>query len=396
MLRVLHLSQKPPYPTIDGGCVAIKNLLENLHELDLGLKHITLSSEKHPFNLNKYPKQIITDCQPETIQVDLNTSALGAINSIIKSENYNLARFYSVENSQFLIQRIKTYQPNFIFFDGFFSTVYLDDIQEAFPEVRCILRSHNLEYTLWHKQSINSKNLVKKRYFKLLSKQIKKEERTQVKKLYAIASINFKEQEFYSRNGADKVINLPVGVKPNYSDFEIKPNSYFHLGAMDWEANQIAISHFLKDIWPKHLKKHANDKLYLAGKSLKTYIAGLDKGLLKNVICVDKVDEVESFMRKHGVMIVPVKIAAGLRIKILEGLAFGVPIIASEPACDGIKTNKSFINKYSSKKEFLEQMNTMSSNPEILYEMSKNAVKFANANFSNQEIQKQLKLLLSN
>lgn len=395
MLRVLHFSQKPPYPTIDGGCVAIKNVLENLHHLNFKVKHITLSSEKHPFSLKNYPPEIVTDCQPETITVDLNTNALGAISSILKSENYNLARFYSSENSQSLLDRIRGFQPNFIVFDGFFSTVYLNDIKEAFPEIKCVLRSHNLEHTIWLKQSQNAKNPVKKRYFKLLAKQIKKEERNQVKKLSAIASINYKEQAFYTKNGANKVVNLPVGVKPNHTDFSIKENCYFHLGAMDWEANQIAISHFLKDIWPKHLKSHPQDKLYLAGKSLKKYISGLSKDLLQNVICINKVEDVQSFMRNHGTMIVPVKIAAGLRIKILEGLAYGVPIIASEAACDGIKTNKSFINKYTSKKEFLEQMDTMSSNPEFLYEMSKNAVKFAEANFSNTEIQNQLKLLLT-
>ena len=50
-MRILHISNKPIFPLIDGGCKAMNQTLNSLMRLSK-VKHICLSTYKHPFNID--------------------------------------------------------------------------------------------------------------------------------------------------------------------------------------------------------------------------------------------------------------------------------------------------------------------------------------------------------
>jgi hypothetical protein len=83
-MKVLIISHKPPFPVIDGGCLAMSRFLENIHsqkEIE-NITYLSLSTFKHPFERHEIPqkkfnkvtfidKYIDTKLRPEKALKDL-------------------------------------------------------------------------------------------------------------------------------------------------------------------------------------------------------------------------------------------------------------------------------------------------------------------------------------
>ena len=53
-MNALYLTNKPIYPTIDGGCVAMASFLNHLLNIHEKVDNLTVHTLKHPFDGSKY------------------------------------------------------------------------------------------------------------------------------------------------------------------------------------------------------------------------------------------------------------------------------------------------------------------------------------------------------
>ncbi|HRD37448.1 MAG TPA: glycosyltransferase family 4 protein, partial [Bacteroidia bacterium] len=58
---------------------------------------------------------------------------------------------------------------------------------------------------------------------------------------------------------------------------------------------------------------------------------------LPNVMVIEKVADSKTFYNEHEIMLVPLLSGSGLRIKIIEGMAYGKPIVSTAIGAEGIK-----------------------------------------------------------
>ena len=77
-MNILQICHKPPYPAIDGGCIAIKNISEGLLNESCNVKILTINTIKHPFDISLFPKEFIENTKIESVFVDtkLNKASL--------------------------------------------------------------------------------------------------------------------------------------------------------------------------------------------------------------------------------------------------------------------------------------------------------------------------------
>src|SRR5690554_6614020 len=95
MLKVFHFSNKPPFPLKDGGCIAISSILKSLLTAPkLKVTHFSLSTHKHPFQLNKYPEEWVKRMEIGSEKVKTKTNLFSALISLMRNKSYNVARFY--------------------------------------------------------------------------------------------------------------------------------------------------------------------------------------------------------------------------------------------------------------------------------------------------------------
>ena len=93
------------------------------------------------------------------------------------------------------------------------------------------------------------------------------------------------------------------------------------------------------------------------------------------------------FMNHNIIMIVPLFVGSGMRIKIIEGMALGKVIIASTVAAEGIsyQQNENIIIANTAK-EFIDSITYCLSDEQILKKIELNAFKMVAANYDNKVI----------
>jgi polysaccharide biosynthesis protein PslH len=365
-MKALIVSHKPPYPSIDGGCLAMANLSEGLIEAGVEIGYMCISTAKHPF----YPtyfngKPHFTLLHQEFLQTEPNI--LGWIQSLQRKNScYFTERFYSPTFSAEIIRKIDTFKPNWVILESVYSAVYLNDIK-THCSTKVILRSHNLEAKLWE-EKLTRYSWLKRTLLKPVVNRLKQEEEHIFQKVDGILAISREEAHFSQKIAPHTpILYMPVGLNIKPSVCSMLSNSFFHLGAMDWEPNFTGIHWFMQHVWPSVYSRTENN-FHLGGKGLDTQLFGI-----AGVTNHGQVDDAKQFMVTYGILVVPLFEASGLRIKLIEAGALGVPVIATPEAVGSLPyEDGEDILLARTAEEFIETMCELVKNSDLQRKLSTN------------------------
>lgn len=112
-----------------------------------------------------------------------------------------------------------------------------------------------------------------------------------------------------------------------------KAKTIFYFGSMDWLPNQEAATWFLNNCWDTIHKTIPEAKLIIAGRGMPLEFFHITR---PNVVIVENVENGKAFFQQHQIMIVPLWSGSGLRIKIIEGMAYGKAIVSTSIGAEGI------------------------------------------------------------
>lgn len=131
---------------------------------------------------------------------------------------------------------------------------------------------------------------------------------------------------------------IPNGVDAGYfcpnKGIEKDPERIVFSGVMDYKPNVDAMLYFTQKILPIVRMSCPGVKLYIVGKNPTAEIRELSQ--LKNVFVTGYVEDIRDYLWKSSIYISPLLCGAGIKNKILEAMALGMPIIATSLSCDGI------------------------------------------------------------
>jgi glycosyltransferase involved in cell wall biosynthesis len=385
-MNVLQICSKPPLPSVDGGCMATNVLTEGLLKQGVRVKVLTISTDKHPFTKERLPIDYINKTNIESTYVDTSVKPISAFINLFTQTSYNISRFYDEKFKQLIIQNLSQQNYDVILLEGLYVTPYLNVIR-TYTTAKIIYRAHNVEYEIWERNLSLATNFIKKAYLRLLVNRLKKYETTLINQVDGIASITNKDKQQFVSLGCKKPIEtIPFGITIN--DYKSQPNqhknSLFYIGSMDWFPNQEAIKWFLELVLPNIVNQFPQTKFYLAGKSMPSWLRNYQQ---QNLIVLGEVDNAINFINENGIMVVPLFSGSGMRIKIIEGMALGKPIIATSIAAEGINyiENENILIA-NTPKEFTEAIVQCLSDKDFTEEIGLNAKKMVTSNYDNKVI----------
>ena len=326
-MKCLYITSKPIYPIIDGGCFAMDSFLKTLSHAGFIIDHFTISTQKHPFRPDAYPEGI----HVESVEIDTRIKTLQSFKYLFKKGSYNVARFHSEEVTEKIEALIKKNTYDFVILDSLYATTYLSSIRKYFTG-KIYLRSHNCEAQIWFDLAKNEQNIPKSIYFKKLAKDLHIYESNILNKLDGVFAISQEDQEaFIKSNTKAKVCVIPVHLESNDQDeFKIEKGKIFHVGNMDWVPNREAVERLVKLF---HESIHSDDqlKLSLVGKNIEKHYKSS-----KGIEIQGFVDDLKGFVQKSGILVSPITSSSGVRVKILEMMAYGIPVITTPSGAKGI------------------------------------------------------------
>ena len=94
-----------------------------------------------------------------------------------------------------------------------------------------------------------------------------------------------------------------------------------------------AAEYFCHDIWPHILSVYPNAQFQLVGRSPHPRVKRLAS---ESVIVTGTVPSVTDFLRDAAVVIVPLRIGGGTRLKIFEAMAMGKAVVSTTIGAEGL------------------------------------------------------------
>jgi glycosyltransferase involved in cell wall biosynthesis len=217
------------------------------------------------------------------------------------------------------------------------------DLALYFPTAqgfRKVLNHQNCESAMAERRAENEANPLKKAYLLHQARKIARLERHWCPRFDVnVAVSELDAQLLLSRapgahfhvveNGTDTDFFVPSETPP-------EPKSIVFAASLRWYPNVSAIRFFIREIWPLLKQRCAGTRLYLAGRSPAEAVrrcASEDP----SITLVADPEDIRPWVARGSVFICPVLDGGGTRLKILDAMAMGKPVVSTGVGCEGLQ-----------------------------------------------------------
>jgi len=244
-----------------------------------------------------------------------------------------MLKYRDLRMSQLIKDFISKHAIDFIRIDH----MHMAGYAEEFSHIPCVLRKHNVDSIIlerFYKQQINpvKKTLARFQWMKMCRYE------AITCKNFTNITITPEDKKILSNLVLRTEIEvIPCGVEiPEI--IPLRPNGVREymltfLGSMDWAPNEDGILWFIKEIWPSLRKKYPHLKLQLVGRNPSNVIKAVTD---ERITVTGFVKDVAPYLQNTDIFIVPLRMGSGMRIKILEAMSLGLPIVTTTIGYEGI------------------------------------------------------------
>jgi glycosyltransferase involved in cell wall biosynthesis len=408
--KLLWLSHLVPYPPKGGVLQRSFNLLREISK-DFDVYLFCFNQET--FLKSSFPdtpdplSQALRGLEPYTRKIQVtdipySRHSFGkhyvALKSLLTNRSYTQSWLQSTEAEN----QIKAFIADQDFDAVHFDTISLGVYRHLVTDTPAVLNHHNIESRMLVDRSRNEKNIIKKLYFQMEAQRLLSAE----KKLCPSFNLNITCSEDDARELNTISPKSSVDVVPNGVDIDYfypRPNdrptpSYSYLvfaGGLSWYPNLDAMNYFVDEIWPELKSRIPSIRMSLVGRNPPKKFIDLSERD-PNFVVHGFVDDVRPYLWDATAYICPIRDGGGTKLKILDALAVGVPLIAQNFSCKGIAVEPNrHVLFASSPKDYVDQVEKILSDSEMCNRLTINGPKFIKDNFSYKNIGRNYSALIS-
>lgn len=333
-MKVLQLCIKPPFPTVDGGTMAMNSITQGLLREGCEVKVLAMESDKHPADRAKMGEEYLGQTGFESQYVDLSVKPLAAAVAMLCGESYHVSRFCSEAFAARLRAILERETFDVVHLESLFMTPYVPLIR-SLSAAKVVLRSHNVEHVIWQRVAASTPYGPKRWYLKHLALTLRAYELEHINDYDGVVCITKGDADYFRQHGCRRPLtSIPFGVEPeDAANVEVEPASLFHIGAMDWLPNRESIEWLLEEVWPVVHREVPQAHLYLAGRKMPQ--RWMD-ARIEGVTVVGEVPDAGYFIAGKQINVVPLLSGSGIRVKIIEAMAAGKAVVTTTVGAQGI------------------------------------------------------------
>ncbi|MCF8363843.1 MAG: glycosyltransferase family 4 protein [Prolixibacteraceae bacterium] len=388
-MKILFLTNKPPYPKKDGGSIATMGMIEAFADSGHQVTVLAMNTRKHHVSPFQIPENISSKIIFHLVEVAARILPLEALVNLISSRlPYNAQRFISKTYREKLKTLLQATQFDIIQLEGLYLCPYISTIRKH-SNALVSYRSHNIEHEIWQRTVVQSKGL-KKFYLKMLTSRLKQFETDALNTYDTLVPITKRDEEKLLEMGNIKpALTIPAGFNisnTKTSEQKTIPNNLFFIGALDWSPNQEGLFWFLDNCWQIILDQKPKTTLKIAGRNAQPWLTEKLNNY-PNIKYEGEVDDAAVFMQENGIFIAPLLSGSGMRVKIIEGMMYQKCIITTPVGCEGIKAlNKEHLYIAKNHKQFSDMTINLLTNKKKAIETGQKAYNFVRSVYDNQKL----------
>ena len=355
-LRILFVSTKPPFPPSDGGRLLMWNTIVELaargHRITFVAPDLNLDNSEIEKNLLRHCEAVYLD----SARVGhLAPSLLGAL---LTGQPLSIIRHSHPAVRHRVAQVLERETYDVIHAEQFHALANLPR-SGTLPPV--VLRAQNVESQLWRMVADVRPKLrwVARREAKKLAAF----ESRAIRMVSATIALTRPDGDAFAagvglRVARIRVIPPPFPTSLPASEQVLPGDPALCLIGGGWLPNKDSISWFFESIW---------DDIRRANPSARVHVFGDDPTpTFPSKTSHRSPSESKQLFRKGAILVVPLRVASGIRMKILEAWARGIPVVATPEAVSGLDARDGHeVMLASNGKEFAEAIRKLRTEPEL-------------------------------
>jgi glycosyltransferase involved in cell wall biosynthesis len=340
-MRILWLSHFVPYPP-KGGCFQRSyNLIARVgaaHELHL----VAMLPKRgtHPeAETARAKEELSKSCRSvQIVDVSGATSALGlarrAAAGVLSLSPLNVTIFQSEEVRR-LVRSMIAAQP--------FDVIHLDTIslaqyQADAGDTPAVMTHHGAESFMIHRRIRHEPNPISKAVFLAEWLALERYERRMMPRVESNVVMSELDREILAAVAPDaRFAVVPNGVDIDF--FTPAPvrstRRVIFAGRLDQYSNRDAILHFMQEAWPRLQATHPDARIDIIGSNPPPALGEM-AARDPQIAVHGFVPDVRPYFREAAVAICPIRDGGGTRIKVLDALAQGMPLVSTSIGAEGI------------------------------------------------------------
>jgi glycosyltransferase involved in cell wall biosynthesis len=201
-----------------------------------------------------------------------------------------------------------------------------------------VLFQHNVETVLWERMLENENSLVKKLVYRIEAAKMRSYEHSSIAKFRHVIAVSEQDRAYMGQFVPEQRISVvPTGVdleqyRARAGGRAPEPLVMF-TGTMDFEPNIDGVDYFCREIWPRVAKAVPNAKFRIVGKNP---VAAVRRLACETVEVTGTVPSVADHLNQAWVLVVPLRMGGGTRLKIYEAMAAGRAVVSTSVGAEGL------------------------------------------------------------
>lgn len=322
---ILVITPFLPYPLKSGGQVKMYNTLKELSRESniILISFIERTDQKQDAaELNKLCKKVFTVLRRPSWNAIFNKISIPVF----------IKYFYSKEMEDNIQQCLKDYEVDLVQVEYINMAYYAKSIS-GLPKV---LVEHDTSiYTLANSYERPLLGIIFRFFDWLNRKKFQKDIYGYFDKIIAFT----KEDSKIMRRAAasDKISIIPIGI--DLDSYELREDAekvidILFVGHMLHYPNLDGLNYFKEKIFPIIKKKLPEVKFCILGSGIDKERLGIQND--RNIEVIGEVEDVRPYLSKTKIMVVPIRLGGGIKVKALEAMAMGIPVVATASAVKGL------------------------------------------------------------
>ncbi|MDP4288758.1 MAG: glycosyltransferase family 4 protein [Bacteroidota bacterium] len=334
-MTILQLAPRMPYPLTDGGAIGICSITKWLKRLGHEVTLITF-----PLDSKQATDEAINDlgqyADVRLIKKPLHPRWCVLLRTLVRGA-YPIERRQIPEMYRLIESTIGQKSFDIVHVDHSHMGPYGLWIKDRYG-LPIVLREHNFEALIYERYAERETNPVKSYLARLHGGRLKREEARFLTNFDAVAAISQEDVAAMKQVAPEgKYRVIPAGVDIEYfkpRNSEEDPNSILSLGTLEWDPNFDATRYFLDAIFPIILQRRPATVLHIVGFSGERILPFLQR-FGQSVQVHGRVPDVRDYLARAAVLVVPLRIGGGMRLKLLEAFAAGKAIVSTSIGAEG-------------------------------------------------------------